>query len=170
MLFIIDEPPKLPNLIETVVIEEKVKTPPKPKKKLIDPQNCEPEMYWAKEHPHYCIPKYSAITASVAEKPARGAENASYGYYPAGQCTSLVASKRPVGRWGDASEWKANAIADGYTHSYKPVKGAIAWRWGHVAYVEDVDGDRVLISEANYDWNGSVRTIWMDASSYEYLF
>ena len=91
--------------------------------------------------------------------------------YEAGQCTAFVASKRyvPAG-WGDASSWKQSAINAGWTVSSRPVAGAIAWRWGHVAYVESVGGNKVLISEQNYDWNSGIRSIWIDSSSYEYLY
>ena len=92
------------------------------------------------------------------------------GYY-AGQCTAWVASKRhvPAG-WGDASNWKQSAINAGWTVSARPVAGAIAWRWGHVAYVEAVNGNKVLISEQNYDWNSGIRSIWIDYTDYEYLY
>lgn len=92
------------------------------------------------------------------------------GYY-AGQCTAWVASQRyvPPG-WGDASNWKSAAISAGWTVSTKPINGAIAWRWGHVAYVIEARGNNVLISEQNYDWNSGIRTIEVPTSSYEYLY
>lgn len=110
-----------------------------------------------------------------AEKPSQPIKNASStglnGYY-AGQCTGYVASRRyvPPG-WGNASDWRQGAINAGWTVSATPVAGAIAWRSGHVAYVESVNPDgSVVISEQNYDWNSSIRTITIPASQYLYLY
>lgn len=93
------------------------------------------------------------------------------GWYYVGQCTGWVASKRfvPDG-WGNASDWKWHAQAEGWTVSSEPVAGAIGWTSGHVVYVESVNGDSVTISEQNYDWNGSIRTITVPKSKYTYLY
>jgi surface antigen len=73
---------------------------------------------------------------------------------------------RPVEEWGDASQWLTNAKRDGYATGSTPVAGAVAWRWGHVAYVLSVSGSNMTIKEANYDYRGSVRTITVPVSSY----
>jgi len=63
------------------------------------------------------------------------------------------------------------AIAEGYKTGAKPRAGAIAWRPGHVAYVESVNKDGlVVISEANYDYNGSIRTITIPSTEYKYIY
>lgn len=91
--------------------------------------------------------------------------------YEYGQCTGWVAGRRyvPAG-WGNASSWKQNAINAGWTVSSTPVTGAIAWRWGHVAFVEAVGSGTVTISEQNYDWNSGIRTITIPVSLYEYIY
>lgn len=92
------------------------------------------------------------------------------GWYPVGQCTWYVWTRRPVGMWGNASDWLYNAQRDGLSTGSTPRAGAIGWTSGHVVFVESVSGDMVTISEANYDWNGSIRTITVSASKYTYIY
>ena len=84
-------------------------------------------------------------------------------HYPYGQCTYWVAQKRAIpSNWGNAISWLDNAIKDGYSvckGSYcKPQVGAVismkgnSWM-GHVAYVEEIRGNRVIFSEMN-GWRG----------------
>lgn len=90
--------------------------------------------------------------------------------YPS--CTGYVASRRyvPAG-WGNASDWLYNAQASGHATGDTPKAGAIGWTSGHVVYVEKVNKDgTIVISEANYDWNGSIRTITVSASNYLYIY
>lgn len=92
------------------------------------------------------------------------------GWYPVGQCTWYVWTRRPVGMWGNASDWLYNAQRDGLSTGSTPRAGAIGWTSGHVVYVESVHGNTVTISEANYDYAGSIRTIDMPASNYQYIY
>ena len=110
---------------------------------------------------------------TVTSKPlvnSGGFSVAPAGWYPVGQCTHFVWTKRPVGMWGNASDWLYNAQRDGLKTSSVPRAGAIGWTSGHVVYVESVYGDMVTISEANYDYAGSIRTIDMPASTYQYIY
>lgn len=71
--------------------------------------------------------------------------------FPWGQCTWYVAQKRYVPWGGHAKYWLANAQRYGFQTGSEPVPGAImatseSW-YGHVAYVEAVNGNRVTISE-----------------------
>lgn len=99
-------------------------------------------------------------------KNARGVsdENSYWGMTPGHNCTNYVAWKliglgvpRPATGPGNAGEWAANAIADGYLVNRTPAVGAVA-QWdagtpmggelGHVAYVEAVHDDgSIVISE-----------------------
>ncbi|MCC7289046.1 CHAP domain-containing protein [bacterium] len=95
--------------------------------------------------------------------------------YSYGHCTAYVASRRPVpGNWGNARDWLPRAKAMGWLTGPHPTVGAIAWTpsgtWGHVAYVEEVVGDKVRVSEMNYvGWN--VRSSrWAAASSFQYIY
>lgn len=80
--------------------------------------------------------------------------------YWKGFCTWYVAEKRPdiPNSWGNANRWFASAQRDGWQTSDEPKPGAIiitseSW-FGHVAYVESVDGDQISISEMNkHGWN-----------------
>lgn len=97
------------------------------------------------------------------------------GHYAYGQCTYYVASRRPVPpNWGNARDWLSRAKAAGYLTGDIPVVGAIAQttagRYGHVAYVEAVDGDQVHVAEMNYvGWN-KVSHRWVKASAFHYIY
>ena len=74
--------------------------------------------------------------------------------YPYGYCTYYVATRRAVpSSWGNAGQWLGSAQRAGYSTGSTPVAGAIvvtreSW-WGHVAYVESVDGDSFTVAEMN---------------------
>lgn len=117
----------------------------------------------------------SRIPPVAPKNPSQPIKNSSStglnGYY-AGQCTGYVASRRyvPPG-WGNATDWGYNARSQGWTVSSTPIAGAIAWRSGHVAYVESVNPDgSVTISEQNYDYNSSIRTITIPVGQYQYIY
>ena len=101
------------------------------------------------------------------------------------ECTSYVAW-RWGGRWvrwwpefdscggGDAKNWACVARARGMSMGSSPAPGAIAvWTWGtygHVAYVESVNGDNITISDYNavppFGGQGNIRTISINNSSF----
>jgi len=126
---------------------------------------CNTETEYIRADTAECLLKPVHVTVSRENTP-RTSGRAPQGHFKAGQCTWLVWTKTFVPAWNDASDWRWQAERDGWTISKTPVAGAIAWRYGHVAFTEAVDGDKILISEANYDRRGSVRTIWVNASSY----
>ncbi len=97
--------------------------------------------------------------------------------YPRGQCTWYVAKRRPdlpyfPGRAGDARNWITAASARKLPIGDKPVVGAVAvfqpgqykaGYYGHVAFVESIDGEYMRVSEANFGGRrpGAVRrTPW----------
>ena len=75
-------------------------------------------------------------------------------------------------KWGDAHLWYEGALECGYTVSDLPTPGAVAvwgpgqagaWPPGHVAWVDDVDGDRFHVWHVN--WGSSYCTAteaWFD--------
>jgi surface antigen/LysM repeat protein len=86
--------------------------------------------------------------------------------YPYGWCTYYVATRRYVpSSWGNARSWLSSAKRAGYATGSEPAAGAIVVTsesgWGHVAYVESVNGGTITISEMNYEGWGvtSRRTI-----------
>ena len=79
--------------------------------------------------------------------------------YPYGQCTWWVAQKRAIPSWGNANTWITNAARAGYsTCSGRyciPEVGAVIYLkghrlYGHVGYVERIEGNQVIFSEMNY--------------------
>jgi surface antigen len=121
-------------------------------------------------------PKYIAKTPSQSYV---GAGTGKSRIFPYGQCTYYVAQKRVVSWSGDAKNWISNAQAMGYSvcrgSQCEPKVGAIislggdSWlirRYGHVAYVESINGDWVTFSEMNYlGWAvKSVRTLHKNSS------
>jgi hypothetical protein len=94
--------------------------------------------------------------------------------FPRGQCTYWAALNHRVTWSGDASEWVANAAAQGVAATSTPSVGSIAvWpagagydaRHGHVAVVTAATPTSYTVSEMNYVGEGVVdaRTIpWPD--------
>ncbi len=157
------EPKKIVEQVQVVpelTLEEKIKT---------NYYKCDTEKSYIRADNAECLDKpVSSVSAPVGA--VRGLGGSLNGYaYPS--CTGHVALKRyvPPG-WGNATDWKWHAQAEGWTVSSVPVAGAIGWTYGHVVYVEAVNGDSVTISENNYDWAGSTRTITIPVDSYTYLY
>lgn len=109
------------------------------------------------------VTRSATTTRTTAVNASPGSKNNAYPY---GWCTYYVATRRAVpASWGDAKAWLSSAQRAGYSTGKTPVAGAImvsseSW-WGHVAYVESVDGNSFTVSEMNYKGWGVVsrRTI-----------
>ncbi|MCL2371171.1 CHAP domain-containing protein [Candidatus Saccharibacteria bacterium] len=97
------------------------------------------------------------------------------GGYARGHCTYYAYNRRrelglPVmSGWGNAATWLRRAQAAGFATGTQPAVGAImhnyGGRWGHVAIVERVYADRIVVSEMNFAgaWNRvTFRTLPMD--------
>lgn len=105
-------------------------------------------------------------TSTVISHPAGSRNNG----YPYGYCTYYVATRRAVPTsMGNAKNWLSSARARGMATGSEPQVGAIvvtseSW-WGHVAYVESINGNSITISEMNYAGWGvtSRRSISADA-------
>lgn len=101
------------------------------------------------------------------------------------ECTSWVAwrlnSENQIGfynywkgeHWGDASHWKAAAVAAGVKVDNNPTRGSVAW-WaagsagssrGHVAWVQTVGSGAITIEEYNYLHRGGYDTRTISSSS-----
>ncbi|MBU1136816.1 LysM peptidoglycan-binding domain-containing protein [Patescibacteria group bacterium] len=109
-------------------------------------------------------PVYSAPNP-VAQNYTTGPGTGKSHVFPYGQCTWYVAQKRYVPWSGNAKNWLANARAYGFQTGSTPQVRAIivtneSW-YGHVAYVESVNGGWITFSEMNHlGWGiKSVRTI-----------
>jgi len=90
----------------------------------------------------------------------------SYGY-----CTWYVANRRCIPWFGNAWEWYGNAQAYGYPVGHEARVGAVAvWDqrmsgYGHVAYVESVQGNGFTVSEMNYNAWGQVNSRFVPYSN-----
>ncbi|MCB9834718.1 LysM peptidoglycan-binding domain-containing protein [Candidatus Nomurabacteria bacterium] len=98
-----------------------------------------------------------------------------YNNYAYGYCTWYVANRRAVpASMGNAANWYYAAQAAGFGVGSQPVVGAVAWTpagyYGHVAYVEAVEGSQVYISEMNYAGWGVVSYRWVPANAFSYIY
>ena len=98
------------------------------------------------------------------------------GYVP-GNCTWYVKTRRAdlPNDLGNANTWYARAQAYGIATGTQPRAGAVgtttAGYYGHVVYVERVNGDgSILISEMNYAGEFSQRTRTASASEFVYIY
>jgi surface antigen len=98
--------------------------------------------------------------------------------FPFGQCTWWVAQKRPIGRWGHAKSWLNNAERNGFQicrgRYCSPQVGAVIITrvnspYGHVAYVEEVNGNRITYSEMNYIGWGRINRQVVEIGDYEII-
>lgn len=94
--------------------------------------------------------------------------------YASGNCTYYVASRIQVPSYlGNASSWLSGLLASGWRGG-EARRGAIAQTYagwaGHVAVVEEVRGDQVLISEMNYVGIGKVSERWTPVSDWNYIY
>ncbi len=90
--------------------------------------------------------------------------------FPKGYCTWYVAKKVAIPWGGNAKNWLKNAQAYGAIITKTPAVGTLVVttdnrRYGHVAYVEQVETDRFLVSEMNYQKFGQVNFRWIDSNS-----
>ncbi|MFO3689119.1 CHAP domain-containing protein [Staphylococcus felis] len=131
--------------------------------------------------PRTSAPQYT--TSTTTSSGYRSISNGTSGVnlYTVGQCTYYVFDRvggRIGSTWGNANNWAAAAASSGYTVNNKPAAGAIMQTtqgaFGHVAYVESVNGDgSVTVSEMNYGHGPGVvtsRTISAgQAASYNFI-
>lgn len=92
--------------------------------------------------------------------------------YPIGQCTQYAKARRPdiPNNLGNADMWYSNLQSMGWSVGTEPRPGAIGQQGMHVVYVEQVKGNKVYISERNWDYAGSYRERWADASDFLYIY
>jgi surface antigen len=99
------------------------------------------------------------------------------------ECVSYVAWKVwSTGRFvphfggaGNANQWPGTAAAYGISSGYEPRAGAAAvWNvgyYGHVMYVESVNGDgTITVSDYNLEWDGLYRMYTRSAAGLTYVY
>lgn len=118
------------------------------------------------ERPEYVAPVrtyYYTYLGSTSERTNIEVLGYQYGLggpYGAGQCTQWAWYRRQdlPSNLGNANTWAARAAAAGYSVSRTPSAGAIfqtssGW-YGHVGYVESVNGDgSIVVTEMNYNYS-----------------
>lgn len=95
--------------------------------------------------------------------------------FPYDQCTYGAASMKGNVTWrGNANQWDDQALMRGIAVSSVPIVGAIAQTdrgaSGHVAVVTAVYPDHIMITERNYDYNGSDRTRTASYDEFKYIY
>jgi surface antigen len=104
--------------------------------------------------------------------------------YPVGQCTWWVALHRPDlpffrGAAGDALNWAKSAAEHGFLVGTTPAVGAVAvfqpnqyraGRYGHVALVTAINGEKITISEANFRARAKNDTRTIDSSGLQFIY
>ncbi len=117
-------------------------------------------------------PKPTTTTKKFTPSVPRAATISGNHKFASGYCTDYVARNVAGVTWGgNANQWIANAKAQGVKVDRNPVAGSILVtsenrRYGHVAKIESVSGDKVTISEWNYAglYKKTVRTLDIDSS------
>jgi surface antigen len=75
---------------------------------------------------------------------------------------------------GNANQWVGNAQAAGITTGYKPKVHSVAISlhgyYGHAAWVEDVKGNMIYVSQYNYDLAGHYSEMWVNKSNFMYIY
>lgn len=95
--------------------------------------------------------------------------------YASGQCTWYVAGRRQVpSGWGNANTWYSRAKSQGWSTGTVPSLGAIATTtqgyFGHLALVEAIEGNQVLVSEMNFIGPYVINRRWVPATSFKYIY
>lgn len=121
-------------------------------------------------------PFYPGSFLSYGGADGNGSDGHGYGCR---QCASYVAWRiaKETGRyysWGNAVNFTANAKAAGYSEG-GPQAGSIAvmdgGAYGHVAWVESVSGNMVLISQYNWDYGagyGMYSKMWVSSGIFDH--
>ena len=194
-MFLLPAQAPVDNKLDTnklIEIVQEIKNPVEPAKPLYTLEekiarnhfNCDTDTHYISAEDATCLDKPVAapepLQAVSAAKTVNSAPvvkksnlaTAPIGYYPVNQCTHYVWSQRPAGAWGNGNLWFDNARRDGWATGLTPQAGAIgvAKSGNHVVLIEKVDGNRVYLSERNYDFRGSYRERWASASDFRYIY
>ena len=170
------EPNPIVQIQEEVIVEEVEETVVEPVELTLEEKiasninGCDESIEWIRADNAECLAKPTRTAVRAPQASTSKTYKPSSGWFPVGQCTWWVWSKRNVGMWNNASDWLWQARRDGYATGSTPQVGAIAWQPGHVAYVESVNGGMVTVSEYNYAAARSYSTRTVPASTFKYIY
>lgn len=109
-----------------------------------------------------------------APVPSSGSFSSSGNTYSYGYCTWYVKNMRPdlPNNLGNADTWYRNAAAEGLAVGQTPAVGAVAVAksYGHVAIVTGIAGNKVQISEMNYQGWNVVSSRQAPISEFNYIY
>jgi surface antigen len=75
---------------------------------------------------------------------------------------------------GNANQWLSDARSSGIPTGTAPQAHSVAISmhgyYGHAMWVEKVSGDRVYVSQYNYDLHGNYSEMWVSASQFTYIY
>ena len=75
---------------------------------------------------------------------------------------------------GNANQWPADARAAGIPTGSTPKVHSVAVSmrgyYGHTMWVEKVKGNKIYVSQYNYDLQGRYSEMWVDASNFTYIY
>jgi len=176
--------PILEKTTPEIVTEQVIEEEPKPKELTIQEKidsnfyKCDEAIQYIRADNAECLDKPIAVapvqqttTTTKARTTTVRGSNVPSGWYPYGQCTWYVWTKRSVGNWNNASSWLWQARRDGYATGSTPQVGAIAWQPGHVAYVSSVHSNgTVTVSEYNYSVSRGYSSRTVPASTFTYIY
>ncbi len=79
------------------------------------------------------------------------------------------------GGFGNAKQWPDNAISYGIPSGSEPRVGAVAVApnlgpYGHVMWVEAIEGDRIYVSQFNYGVDGRYSEMWVQSAGLTYIY
>lgn len=119
------------------------------------------------------VPVVTQNAPQVAQISSQAVSGNTYDY---GYCTWYVKNRRPdlPNRMGNANAWYGSAQAMGLSTGSVPRVGAVgvsfAGFYGHVVYVESVNGSTITVSEMNYaGWN-IVSSRTANAGEFVYIY
>ncbi len=126
--------------------------------------------------PRELIQARLSVLNSASDNVAVAVSNAPYtaNMYEPGQCVWYVKNKRPdlPNTLGNATDWFANAQRQGLSTGLNPRVGAVGWRYGHVVYIESVNGDgTVTYSDMNGNYVAfEIGRKTVSANSLKYIY
>lgn len=156
-------------IVETVQVEQPVEITLEEKIK-INFYKCDESVQWIRADDATCLKKATPLVQSTVKTAVRGS-SAGNTYTPR-NCTFYAKSRRPdlPNNLGNASTWVSRAASQGFATGSVPRVGSIGQQGNHVVVIEKVEGNKVYLSELNFDFNGGYRERWADASSFQYIY
>lgn len=164
------KPPK----IDPIVFEPKT-TQVEPKKPTLEEKiktnhyKCDTDTEYIRADTAKCKPKPTPEPQKTVKPAPVQSDGNLYGYL---QCTYHAKNMRPdlPNNLGNAISWVQNAQSQGIPTGTEARVGAIGQQGNHVVYIRKVDGDRVYLSERNWNWNGGYRERWASARDFIYIY